>query len=477
MRMHRGRMRRLSGLLASISILFSILFAAGGAVAQTPPHSVEDLFSPEYQNQLVLEVEAAIAAAQAAEGVIPDSAAREIADKADIRYTPIEEVRREYSQVRHRMVAILNVWKRSMSKAAADHVHYGVTTVDVYDTVLTLQILAAIDHLNRSMLDIEDRLLSLAEAHRDTPMIGRTLGQHALPITFGKKVAVWASVNRRNIERLEEVAARIERLGVLKGAVGTHLGLGSEGAAIERRVARSLGLAEPDPADWHGARDVYAEYAQVLALIAKSNAAIGEEIFRLQMTDINEVSEGRSESAVGSSTMPHKTNPSRSESLIHFGRTIPRLAEVLLDDMVNAFERDNTSRPNTVVEDITIAASDMLSDASMLLERLEINEAQMRANLDRTGGLIMSQRIVLDLSADIGRESAEEHVRIAAGMASEGGASFRAALLADPVIGPLLKDNIDMLLDPTTYLGLAGEQVDKTVASLRKAKRDGVVAN
>lgn len=473
MRLHPGKLMRPSGLLAIILMLFG----ADVAAAQTLPQSVEDLFTPEHQNQLVLEVEAAIAAAQAAEGVIPDAAAREIMDKANIRYTPVEEVRREYALVRHRMVAILNVWKRSMSKTAADYVHYGVTTVDVYDTVLTLQIRASIRHLIREMGVIEDQLLSLAEAHRDTPMIGRTLGQHALPITFGKKVAVWASVNRRNIERLEEVAARIERLGVLKGAVGTHLGLGPAGADIERRVARSLGLAEPDPADWHGARDVYAEYALVLALIAKSNAAIGEEIFRLQMTDIDEVSEGRPETAVGSSTMPHKANPSRSEALIHHGRTIPRLAEVLLDDVVNAFERDNTSRPNIVVEEITIAASDMLSDATVLLQRLEINEVKMRANLGRTGGLIMSQRIVLHLSNDIGRERAEEHVRVAAAIAAEGGASFRATLLADAVIGPLLADEIDSLLDPTTYLGLAGEQVDQTLAAIRNGRGSDRPAN
>jgi adenylosuccinate lyase len=473
MRMRPGKLMRASGLLASILMLFGAHVAA----AQTPPRSVEDLFTPEHQNQLVLEVEAAIAVAQAAEGVIPDAAAREIMDKANIRYTPIEEVRREYAQVRHRMVAILNVWKRSMSKTAADHVHYGVTTVDVYDTVLTLQIRASIRYLIDDLRIIEGRLLSLAEAHRDTPMIGRTLGQHALPITFGKKVAVWASVNRRNIDRLKEVAARIERLGVLKGAVGTHLGLGARGAVIERRVASSLGLSEPDPADWHGARDVYAEYAQVLALIAKSNAAIGEEVFRLQMTDIDEVSEGRPETAVGSSTMPHKANPSRSEALIHHGRTIPRLAEVLLDDVVNAFERDNTSRPNEVVEEITIAASDMLSDAKVLLQRLEINKLKMRANLDRTGGLIMSQRIVFHLSNDIGRERAEEHVRVAAALAAEGGASFRAALLADPAIGPLVKDDIDALLDPTTYLGLAGEQVDQTVALIRKAQGKDKLAN
>lgn len=455
-----------------LTLLAAALVLAGGqgAAAQAPARSIEDIFAPRHRNQLVLDVEAAIATAQAAEGVIPQAAAREIREKADIRHAPIEEVSREYARVRHRMVAILNVWKRSMSQTAADHVHFGVTTVDVYDTVLTLQIRESLHLLISDMREVEERLLQLASAHRDTPMIGRTLGQHALPITFGKKAAVWAAMNRRNIERLEAVLVRIERLGVLKGAVGTHLGLGPRGAAIERSVAKSLGLAEPDPADWHGVRDVYAEYALTLALTAKSFAAIGDEVFRLQMTDIDEVSEGLPDTAVGSSTMPHKTNPSRSEALIHHGRTIPRLAEVLLDDVVNAFERDNTSRPNDVAEEITLASADMLADAGALLQGLQVHEDQMRANLDRSGGLVMSQRIVLHLAGAIGRERAEEHVRAAAGKAARNGEGFRAALLADPVVGPLLERELDALLDPTTYLGLAGEQVDRTVAAIIKAR-------
>lgn len=461
-------MRHLLTLMATVTAL---LMGENAHAQATPPKTVEDLFEPETQNQLVLKVEAAIATAQAAEGVIPAAAAQEIVAKADIRYAPAGEIRKEYSKVRHRMVAILNVWKRSMSKDAADHVHFGVTTVDVYDTVLTLQVRDSIRRMITQMLAIEDQLIALAREHRDTPMIGRTLGQHALPITFGKKVAVWAAVNRRNIERLEDVQDRLERLGVLKGAVGTHLGLGAKGVQIEQRVAKSLGLKEPGPADWHGARDVYAEYALTLALIAKTNAAIGDEIFRLQMTDIDEVAEVLSATAVGSSTMPQKTNPSLSEALIHHGRTIPRLAEVLLDDVVNAFERDNTSRPNEVVEEISIAASDMLSDTADLLGRLDVRKAQMRANLDRTGGLIMSQRIVLHLSEDIGRELAEEHIRLATAATTEGGGTFRDALLADPVISPLLKDDLDRLLDPTTYLGLAAEQVDRTVASIQAARR------
>jgi adenylosuccinate lyase len=302
-------------------------------------------------------------------------------------------------------------------------------------------------------------------------MIGRTLGQHALPITFGKKVAVWAAMNRRNIERLKEVLARIETSGILKGAVGTHLGLGERGVEVEKRFAKTLGLEAPDPADWHGVRDVVAEYALALALISKSYAAIGGEVFRLQMTDIGEVIEVRPETAVGSSTMPHKSNPSRSEALVHAGRTIPRLAEVLLDDVENSFERDNTSRPNDVIEQISIEAARMMRDAQRLISSLEIDTTRMRANIDATDGMVMAQRIVLALADSIGREEVEERVRLAAERSIAEKTPFREALLADEILAPLLAERLDALLDPTTYIGLSATQVDRTNAAIARARR------
>ena len=449
------------------AVLLALCLPIAGADASLR-QEIEALFTVDARNQLVLDIEAAIAKAQAEEGVIPKSAAREIENKAHTDYAPAAEIDKENDKVRHRMVALLNVWKRNLDTDAADFVHFGVTTVDIYDTVMMLQIDRTIDLLVADMRDLELALIDLSIEHKDTPMIGRTLGQHALPISFGKKVSVWAAANRRNIERLREVQARLRRLGVLKGAVGTHLGLGPKGAAIEARVSRSLGLSPPDPADWHGARDVFAEYALTLGLMAKTYAAIGDEIFRLQMTDIGEVYERRSETAVGSSAMPHKRNPSRSEALIHYGRTIPRKAEVLLDDVENAFERDNTSRPNRVLEAISMEAGEMVHDALLLIDRLDVNETAMAENLRKTDGMVMAQRIVLFLAPTLGRENAEHKVRDAAARAIDTGTGFREALLDDEDLAPLLANTIDDLLDPKTYLGLAEEQVERTAAQLRR---------
>ncbi len=441
--------------------LAGLLLSFGCASAQ-PPQSMKVLFSPEGRNAKVMQIEAAIAIAQSESGVIPKEAADEISAKSDISYAPLDDVSAEYDRVRHRMVALLNVWRRSLSEEASDALHKGVTTVDVYDTVLVLQLLESIDIIENDLLVLEDNMLCLAHRHRETPMMGRTLGQHALPITFGKKVAVWAAQTRRNIERLSEVRARLKTSGTLKGAVGSHLGLGPDGVKVEMRVSEILKLDPPEPADWRPARDVFAEYAQVLALIAKSQAAVGGEIFRLQMTDVGELYEKRSSNAVGSSTMPHKRNPSLSEALIYQGRTIPALSDIILQDVESVFERDNTSRPNRTLEEISLETADMLNASTRLIDRLVVDVDRMRSNMDRTDGRIMSQRIMLHLGQKMSREEAEARLREISADSLISGQSFRQALLEDAILGPKLVNDIDDLLNPENALGLAATQVDRT---------------
>lgn len=448
----------------SLKMTFLVLLACSTAAAHADERSqIERAFDQDYTVGLVMRIEASIASAQADYGIIPRAAADEIAAKATMDYVSLDEYAAEYAVVRHPMVALLNVWRRSLSQDARDALHHGVTTVDVYDTVLILQLLEASELMLSDMRKQEQAMVCLASEYKHTPMIGRTLGQHALPITFGKKVAVWAALNRRNMERLYEVQARLRTSGVLKGAVGTHLGLGPQGVGVEQRVSELLGLETPEPADWRPVRDVFAEYAQVLALIAKSNAAVGGEVFRLQETDIGEVYERRISTAVGSSTMPHKQNPRLSGALVYAGRTIPALADVMLQDVENIFERDNTSGPHDTLAKLSIESVGMLETAQELINRLEADPERMRANLDRTDGLIMSQRIVLALGEEMSREDAEDRVRDIAIYSAQTGSSFRDALLADPLIGARLKGRVDQLLDPETYLGLASLQVDRTI--------------
>ena len=231
---------------------------------------VVDIFKPDYRNQLFMDVEVALAEAQAELGIIPDWAAKEIKSKADLTNLSSKDIAKEQEAVRHSLVARLNVWKRSIDSDAAEYLHYGATTVDIWDTVLVLQIRDTIDLLIDDLLEIEDYLLTLTEDNLYTYMSGRTLGQHALPITFGKKTSTWLAENRRNIERLESVHLKIKKSGILKGAVGSYLGLGPNAIETEKLMMLNLNLNEPSKDDWHGIRDVFAEYALTLSLISKS---------------------------------------------------------------------------------------------------------------------------------------------------------------------------------------------------------------
>lgn len=284
-------------------------------------------------------------------------------------------------------------------------------------------------------------------------------------------MSVWAAQNRRNIERLKEVLARVETRGVLKGAVGTHLGLGPKGRLIERDVSNALGLAEPEAADWHGSRDVFAEYGQVLALTAKSYGAMAADVFRLMGTDIGELSERQPATNIGSSTMPHKQNPRRPERVIAHSRKIPRLAEILLDDVENLFERDNTSGPNRVVEEISLEAARMMRDTQRMIEVIVVNDQRMLDNVNQTDGMVMAQRLTLFLARHISKHAAEEHVREAANLSIRDKIPFRQALLGDPKISPFLRNDLDTLLDPEGYLGLSSEQVDETIRHIESLRK------
>ncbi|MGE0024143.1 MAG: lyase family protein [Hyphomicrobium sp.] len=461
--------------IRTVVLVLVSAFAAHSATAEEAlstlrqSATVADIFEADHTNQFVIDIEAALARAQAAHGVIPQSAADEITRKANIRFAPTVAVKAERKIVQHRMVALLNVWRRALDEEAGQFLHYGATTVDIYDTVLTLQLRRSVVLIIGHMRDLESIMIKLADTHRDAVMAGRTLGQHAMPITFGKKVATWIGENRRNIERLKVVLVELDHSAILKGAVGTYAGLGERAIEVERTFAKELGLKEPYPDDWHGSRDVYAAYAQALALISRSYGRIGQELFLLQMTDLGETSEPRDEASVSSSSMAQKVNPSKSEALIQGGRTIPRLAEVALDDVVNFFERDNTSGPNATLEEISIKSEQNLKVAKELLASIEVNRDAMRRNIDRSEGFMLAQRVVFALSAKLGKETAEEKVRAVIHKALDDGSDFRTALTADAEISGILKPtDLDTLLKPEGYTGLANEEVDAVIAHAKR---------
>ena len=416
--------------------------------------TVSQIFNTDYRNQLFMDVEVALAQAQASLGIIPKWAADSIESKADIEHMSQKDINAEYELVRHTLVARLNVWKRSIDKEAAEYLHFGATTVDIWDTVLVLQLNDTLDLLVADLLDVETSLLKLTKDNLETYMTGRTLGQHALPITFGKKVSTWLAENRRNIERLRHVQSKINKSGILKGAVGSYLGLGEQAIQTEALMMKNLGLNEPAKDDWHGIRDVFAEYALTLSIISKSFGRIGHELTLLQMTELGETEEDLGSKAVGSSTMPQKKNPRGPGKLIEYSRLIPRISEVVLDDMVNSFERDG-AKSDSELKLVSISTQEMINVAKPLLKTLRVNKLRMRENLNLTNGLILSQRLTFYLADVIGKDTANDLMHDVAKFALNNNLSLKEAALQNEIITQnITEKELDRILDPETYVGL-----------------------
>ena len=448
--------------------LLSFLIILSGTILAED--TVANIFKVNYKNQLFMDVEVALAEAQSELGIIPSWAANEISSKADIKYLSQKDIDKEHKLVRHTLVARLNVWKRSIDKDAAEYLHYGATTVDIWDTVLVLQIKDSIDLLIDDLLEIENYLLTLTKDNLYTYMPGRTLGQHALPITFGKKTSTWLAENRRNIERLQHVQSKINKSGILKGAVGSYLGLGTQAIETEKLMMINLGLDEPSKDDWHGIRDVFAEYALTLAIISKSFGRIGNELTLLQMTELGETEEYLGSKSVGSSTMPQKKNPRGPGDLLEYSRIIPRLSEIVLDDMINSFERDG-EKSDDELKQISIVTEQMLDRAKPLLKELKVNKQKMRDNLDLTNGLILSQRLTFYLADKIGKDTANELMHDVAKFALENNLTLEEAALQNRIISKnITKSELKNILDPETYIGLAVKQAQLIIQDIENKR-------
>ena len=452
------------------TLLVTSILIASNIFSSDESQSIKDVFSSNNTNQIIMDIEAALARAQSYQGIIPDWAANEITTKANIKYMPQDKVDQEYELVRHRLVSRLNVWKKSLDFGAEEYLHFGATTVDIFDTVLVLQVKQSIDIFLSGLLEIEAELLKLTKDNIDTFMVGRTIGQHALPITFGKKTSTWLAENRRNIERLQAVELKINQSAILKGAVGTYLGLGEMAIKTEELMAKELGLSKPYIADWHGIRDVFAEYALTLAIISKSFGRIGDELTLLQMTEIGETLENLGSKAIGSSTMPHKKNPRGPGNLVNYSRIIPRYAEVILDDMINSFERDQP-RSDESIKDISITSEAMINTAKKLFNELEINKDQMRKNLDLTKGLILSQRVTFFLADKIGKDTADNLMHDVSMKALNEDVTLKEAIQKNNVISKYFSDDeLDKLLNPETYIGLAIQQTKLVIQDIESKR-------
>lgn len=425
------------------------------------------IFDERAMIQRWLDVEAALAAAQGELGLIPAAAAETIGRRARVELLDLEAVKRDLKVTAHPILPVVRALERACGDAGR-WVHWGATTQDIMDTGMVLQLKDVHRILRRDLVTLVGALAELAAKHRDTIMAGRTHAQQASPITFGFKAAVWVAESLRQVARLDQAGERL-LVGELAGAVGTLAGFGARGDQVQRRALERLGLGVPAIA-WHASRDTVTEFVTLLALLGGTLARIAQEVIELSRSEVMELEEPFGHGKVGSSTMPHKRNPTHAERVVAIGRLLRGLAGSALETMVPAHERDmSAGRAEwALVPEACCLAAAQLAWTLHIARGLRVNVDRMTANLDRLGGLLLSEAVMLKLGEALGRNAAHDLVYEAAMAAFEGRGRFRDLLLADDRVAKALAPaELDALLDPAAYTGLAGRFVDRVVAQAR----------
>ena len=388
------------------------------------------LWSEEAKFQSWLDVEIAACQANAELGRVPAEAMAQIRERARFEVPRILEIEAE---VRHDVIAFLTNVNEHVGDAGR-YIHVGMTSSDVLDTGLALQMRASVQELRRELDSLNDALLTLAREHKHTVMIGRSHAIHGEPITFGFKVAGWLAESERNRERLARLETAVS-VGQISGAMGTYA---NTDPVVEAIACRILGLV-PDTASTQViSRDRHADYVQTLALVGASLERFATEIRNLQRTDVLEVEENFAKGQKGSSAMPHKRNPIRSERISGLARVLRSYTVAALENMALWHERDisHSSVERMMLPDCSVTLHFMLREMAEVVKGLGVYPENMARNLNVYGGVVFSQRVLLALvESGMGREDAYRVVQRNAHSAwNTDGGNFRANLEGDPEV-------------------------------------------
>ena len=421
------------------------------------------LFSDRALLARYVEVEVALARAQARCGIVPREAAEAIAARASAEALDLERLRRETDNVGYPILPLVQQLAQQCGEAGR-YLHWGATTQDIMDTALVLQLREALEVVEADLAALRDILARLARRHRDTPMAGRTHLQQALPITFGYKAAVWLAGFDRHAVRLAELRPRV-LVGQFAGAAGTLASLGGRGFEVQQALMDELGVGVP-AATWHSVRDTLAEVVNFLALVTGSLGKVAYDLMLMASTEVGEVQEPFAHGRGASSTMPQKRNPISSELILAAAKAVRQQAGLMLDAMVQDFERATgpwhaewLALPESFV--LTAGA---LHQAKFALEGLVVDAARMRANLGATGGLIVAEAVMMALAPHLGRQHAHDVVYACCRAAAEQGGALSEHLARDPAVSRHLdRAALERLTDPANYLGLAPQMVDRVL--------------
>jgi 3-carboxy-cis,cis-muconate cycloisomerase len=426
---------------------------------------MRDVFSDERRTSYYLEIERALARAQARLGIIPEKAAREIERQCRIENIDLARLKQQTERIGYPILGVVQQIVDLCADGLGEWCHWGATTQDIIDTAAIMQIRAALELVEKDMEAIAAALAELSRRYRDTPMAGRSNLQQAVPLTFGFKTAALLAAMQRHRERLAQLRPRI-LVGEFGGAVGTLASLGGDGLKVQAAMMKELGLGQPDIA-WHTVRDRIGEVACFLGLLTGTLGKISMDVKLLMQTEVAEVYEPFHEARGSSSTMPQKRNPI---SCLYIHSTVALVRQhvaALLEAAVADHER--STGPWEIewisLPEIFLLASGALAQTRLLVCGLEVDADRMRANLDLTRGMIVSEAVMMGLGPHLGRQRAHDLVYDICRKVAATGVPLVDLLAQNADISKhLTRAELDKMCDPASYLGLAGEMVDQVLA-------------
>jgi len=435
---------------------------------------MKKIFEEETRVQKMLDVEAALAWAHAEVGDIPRKDAEKIASVCLLEHVELRRIKEIEREIRHDVASLVRALAEACGASGA-HVHLGATSYDIVDTATALQLKDALQLIDIRLRDLEKILMEKALKYKNTLIVGRTHGQHALPITLGFKFAVWMREVSRHIERLGQCKQRVV-VGKMSGAVGTQAGLGTNARKIQNLVMQRLGIEPADISTQIVQRDRHAEMVCLLAGIASSLENFATEIRELQRPEIGELFEYfEAEKQVGSSTMPHKRNPETCERICGLARIARSLVVPALEDVTTWHERDLTqsSAERFIFPEICILTDYMLFLMNNIIDNLRVDEQKMSSNIELTQGRLMSEAVMMTLAMKgMNRQEAHELMRKLTLKSELEKRHFKEILKEDKVVSKKLdKKEIDKALNPRNYLGTTTSQIDSAVKKTTDERR------
>ncbi len=427
--------------------------------------AMRNVWSDGNRVQKYLDFEAALARAQARLGIIPQEACDEIQRHVKVDEYDIDKLKKETERIGYPVLPVVAQLVRLCKDGLGEWCHWGATTQDITDTATILQIRESLDLIEKDIYAISDALAMLAKKYRDTPMAGRSNLQQAVPITFGYKCATYLAAFERHKQRLKQLRERVE-VFEFGGAAGTLSSLGKDGLRTQIELAKELKLAQPEIA-WHTVHDRMAEVGCFLGLVTGTCGKIAFDVKLMMQTEVEEVYEPFHEGRGSSSTMPQKRNPISCVYITAQTAVVRTQVAALLNAMEQDHERSTGQWEIEwiVMPEIFVLTAGCLAQTRFLMSGLQVDEKKMRANLDITKGLIVSEAVMMGLGPHLGRQYAHDLVYDICRQVVATGRPLVDLLAENAEISKhLSKAELQKLCDPANYLGQAGEMVDRVLA-------------